>query len=279
MSVAPDAGTLDTNDLAQQIFADDTAGAGEQSKVEVPETEDKPQAEEEKPAIDEAKAEESEEEAPEAPEDEEAAKPEDEKKAKGIRIGNQTFASEADAIVEAKRVIGHNANLAGEVRSISRERDELKEKLEEALTANEEWEKFTAQMEKGNVDPVLIAQKAIEAYERNKNKENLTNTLAEQVAEIQKLPKYADVEDVIYQISDKINPLTGKYFTPRESYDFALKWKGISETPEQSKPKVATVPKNLAARATGSAKVSSIPPQTQNKDFVDEALERTFSTL
>jgi len=284
MSVAPEQGGVDASGLEAAIMADDSAQiAAAKSPVEPPKTEDKPQAEEDKPAVEEAKSEEpqeSEEKSEDEPVETEDAPPVDEKKGEkegGIKIGGRLFKTEAEAIAEAQRIIGRNGNLAGDVTRLTEEKAELQQQLEDALEANQLW---AENAKEGIVDPDLLAERVIEKYESKKANDQAKLSMKEQVEAMTKLPHYEQVQDVILQIADKKNPLTGKDFSPQEAYDYACLIRGIQKTEAKPKPKPKPPeppPSGSTTRITGSRSTQTTP-EPKERTLLDDELSRQFST-
>lgn len=241
------------------------------------------------------------------PPEDKTPKPEKEPKSKEedatpIKLGTREFASIEDAMQEANRIVGRNGQLAGEidalnakVESLGGEVNDYKGQLEEAYKINQEWAAWYQKTQAGEkatppdtttdikkiVADVLKTQKAAEQEEA---------TLAQMKAEFAKVeaaPNYAgDVQRIVHQLSDKINPFTGRYFTPLEAYDTACKHLGAENAlipkPNAPAPKPAPKPATnpalvkMAARnpAPPSGRGASKPvPRTDDEDdYIDRSL-------
>lgn len=282
-NVATDTVSADATGLAADILADDRASApqpnSEVNKTDT-KTENEPAPQGDKTEGD--KPDESEPTDPKDPADEaDPEDPKDEEPQTGIVIGNQTFATPEDAIKEAQRVIGHNANLAGDLARLESVVKTTQEQLDEALEANKEWEEWAAKAAEGKVDPKVIARQAIEEYENGKQESTRVQTIAQQVDTIRALPNFAQVQDVIVEIADQLNPLTKKNFTPIEAYEFACKHKGVDNllTPKKPAPKAPEPPPRTAARPTGQGKGAAPTPKADEPDEADIALRQSFGHI
>lgn len=201
-----------------------------------------------------------------------------------IKIGNSVFASKDEAIKEAQRVIGHNANLAGDVARLETVVKSTQEQLDEALEANKEWQEWAAKAAEGKIDPKAIAKQAIEEYENGKQESTRVQTIAQQVDTIKALPNFAQVQDVIIEIADQVNPITKKNFTPLEAYEFACKHKNVENLLSEKKPAPKTseappAPPRTAARPTGQGKGAAPTPKEEGPDAADIALRQSFGHL
>lgn len=306
--VAPEAIPGDATGILADDFAEAEAELaatgpeveGEQAPENAPAPEGEKEAGTETPAESEPKGDEGEEEeeSDETPDPkkkpDETEPPEDPEKPKPIKLGNREFATTEDALAEAERLVGHNANLAGQVNEAARrivryEKEivpDLQTKLKEAYAVNQQWQEWhEAQQngEAGDAPKAGVPAEAVEGIVERKLAEERTKQETEQVIAsmkqelevIEKLPNYAQAYDLMFQIADKSNPLTGKNFTPKEAYAFACKQLGIEnqleKKPVPPKPAVNPAAKNAAARPTPTA--GSAKPKAQPKVEIDEADE------
>lgn len=224
--------------------------------------------------------------------------PKDPEKPNPLKLGNREFATPEDALAEAERLIGHNANLAGQVkeaatRIVRYEKEiipDLQSKLKEAYAANQQWQEWYEAQQSGEAGeaPTAVPAEAVEgiverklAEERTKQEtEQMLSAWEQDVKAIEKLPNYAQAYDLMFQIADKTNPLTGKNFTPKEAYVFACKQLGIEnqleKKPAPPKPSVNPAVKNAASRPTSNAGANKVKTQQVELDEADEELAKAF---
>lgn len=208
---------------------------------------------------------------------------------KTYRLGNQVFATADDAIGEASRIIGRNAQLAGDLRSKESEISRLQASLEEAVRANQEWQDYYASVEEGNPGikptekPLDVDAIAAKIEERVTSREQARAIAQQQESEINALfalKSFRQVVDDVRNLADKINPFTGKAFTPFEAYDIAIARKGIANERLGATPPKAKEPKKIdrsqvkkaAALPTNGGSSTPGKPQSKGKDFADELL-------
>lgn len=202
-----------------------------------------------------------------------------------IKIGDREFATPEDAIAEAGRVIGRNANIAGELETMKAERDE-------AVKANLAWQEWKKRQDAGEapepgapaepkpIDEDALADKVAAKVEERESKKAFVNRINAEIEEISKLPHYAAVYETIKTISDKADPLTGLPFTPKTAYAYALKHHGLSaEAKPAPKPASSAAARAAAARPTGSPAPSAAKPDAGKRDEVNEELADAFPTL
>jgi hypothetical protein len=321
MSDVSAAGAIaDTTGLAAQVAAEDAASyeaavasskqdpankpepSGEQvdgkGKGQVPGKDVQPGPEEE----------EQEQEKPEGPEDK--GKKEDPTpeppKAATLKIGKREFASPEEAVKEATRIMGHNAELSGDLRvkeaeiaNLRATSSQLEAQLAEAVRFNQEWQAWhKSQSENGNVPAPTVREQPIEevvtkVVAKLRDAERETQTQSAMKAEFDKIQtasNYPQVAETVYAIADKVNPITGRYFTPLEAYQFACRHLGIADeiaaqsTAMAQKPAASTPPspatnpavKQGAARPSASGRRAPAPARI---DEVDDVLNNAFPTF
>jgi len=224
---------------------------------------------------------------PEAPESKEEKKNKDEEieagadPTKPLKIGKLEFATTEDALAEATRVIGRNAQLAGDVNSLTESVQSLQTQLQEALQANDEWAKFyDAEAKKANLDPTLIAKRAIEEFKRSEQLEKSQETVKQEFDQVLKSPHYATVFPTLSKLAKQTNPLTGSKYTPREAYDYALWVHKITPEAETTDPTPipppSKVPAKMVAKPAGANR-SGGGKETKPKDEYDQALDGYFT--
>lgn len=310
MSVATADGGVDTSGLADSI-ATDMATESPEPQVETPPTENEPNPQGDKQEDDgkpesepvtpdtpdqsqEPKKEEKTDEE-KAPEDDQQEKTEEKDKEddpqdKTIKIGNREFATPEDAIGEAKRVIGHNANLAGDLKVATERTEDLQKQLNDAMEANKEWAEYAESLKKGDVDPDKIAQRAVRTMREEEVRAQKIESMKTELSEIEKLDNYNDVYSILTKIADKSDPLTGVPFTPKSAYAFAVKQLGLpnlleksTDAPPTEKPKEAPKPPpdmgQHAQRPTGKSRSMSGASKTEDVDKLDKRLDQQFSIL
>lgn len=245
---------------------------------------------------------------PEGPEDK--GKKEDPKpeppKAATLKIGKREFASPEEAVKEATRIMGHNAELSGDLRAKEAEltnlratSSQLEAQLAEAVRFNQEWQAwYKSQAENGNVPVPAVREQPIEevvtkvvAKLRDAERETqMQSAMKAEFDKVQTTTNYPQVAETIYAIADKVNPITGRYFTPIEAYQFACRHLGIADeltatsTEPASKPAASTPPapatnpavKQGAARPSASGRRA---PASARVDEVDDVLNNAFPTF
>lgn len=293
--------------------------AGEE-KVETPEpTAEEPK--EEEPATPEGDQEETPEAKPEGettePPKDPAAPHSEPKLDAPLKIGTREFATVTDAVQEATRVLGHNAKLAGDVKLAERRIADAETKATEAETrakeltaANQQWAEWHKKHVAGEAagfapghDPEAIARRTVDELETRRTEEERQVVILKDLGEIEATSNYAEIAELFTQVSDKVNPLTGKYFMPKEAYDFACKQLGkqnlldaptpleqIRETAKPAEPPAPVATKKPLPLAGKNAKViasSAARPAnagsrgggtTPEWSFEDEALSEAFPT-
>ncbi len=226
------------------------------------------------------------------PESEDEGEEDESKTAKTYRLGNQEFATAEDAIREATRIIGRNAQLAGDLHAKETETSRLQTALQEALQANQEWQEYYASLEAGNPGvkptekPLDPDEFAARVEERVTQREQARAAKAQNETEINvlfALPSFREVVNDVRNLADKINPFTNKLFTPFEAYDLAVARHGIAnERTRVAPPKAAettkakkidrTQIKKAAALPTNGGASASGKPSQGGRDFADELL-------
>lgn len=289
-SVATGAGSFDATGLETDLFGPDTEeGGGETPAVKPTSAEnDSEESTEDNESDDTEGAESEEEEAEESSEDESSEESTEAKKPKGYRVGNQVFATADDAVAEATRIIGRNAQLAGDLSKRENAISDLQTQLQEAMQANQEWAEWAQAQQNGedrplpnapSFDPDKIADSVAARIEARNAQRASRDELAKQVEGIIALPNFRQVANLVESIADKPNPLTGQIFTPNEAYDFAVANLGL---PNLRKNPAATKPapvkkldrsavKGAAARP-GSQRMGTTPPAKVERSFADEML-------
>lgn len=303
----PEGQAGDATGLLTQIAAEEQAAIDAITKTEVPAkpeestsdteptdekkegTEGTPESEEE-PEGEEATPEEGEEETT-PPEGTETEPP----KAGGpVKIGEREFATTEDALKEAARIMGHNGNLAGKLTSLEADytnlhntASALKTALEQAAEHNRQWQEWYQATQEGKDVAAPVKEQDVEAIVRKVDAERreaaetarILDELKKGVEEIEAAPNYLQVHPIIDRIADKINPLTGKPFTPREAYAFACREAGIpnllDKKPEPPKP-VANPAARKAAARPASNKAPAPGAKPKQKDFADRMLEEQY---
>jgi hypothetical protein len=256
-----------------------------------PEGENKPAETPAEPVSEEAK-----EEAPAETPAETEEKPAEPQAKPVYKIGNVEYATADDALKEATRIIGRNANLAGDIRNAHGELESAKAtiaereaKLQEAIAANKEWQKWAEANAAGENKPMpnipdadAIAEKVLQKQQEASRQESTKAALTAEFNEVTALPNWDDVEPTIRQIADKLNPLTGKHFTPKEAYRYACHETGaenlLIKKPEAKPAPVPVKPKtnpiaSAAARPTasrGNPSGTAKPQRDDIDDFINE---------
>jgi len=302
--------TVDALALASQIVAEDDAAfdaavsgtKAENGRDETPtskssdESDDKGQvdAEDEKPSDESTPPEET------APEPEK--EPESEEDNATLKIGDREFATTADAIQEATRIMGRNAQLVGEidgltdqVQTLGTEVAEHKEHLQKAFEINQQWADWYQKTQKGenaappdtskNIEEVV--SKVLKTQKAKEQEEAQLEVMRTEFAKVESAPNYpGEVQRIVYRLSDQLNPITQRYFTPLEAYDFACKHLGVENAlnPKPAAPapkpplKPATNPAVVRAAARNPAPPSgrgtskTVPRYDEEDDFVDRSL-------
>lgn len=244
----------------------------------------------EQSAVDEAETETTEEVSEEAQEEAES-----EETDAVVKIGNREFASKEDAFKEAERIIGRNAQLAGKVSEKDRTIAEISAKLQEALEANQQFAKafkkkaggeFEDEVEEETprLDPKEFARQAAAEMLQQTQQQAAQERMRLEVQEIVQLPNYDEVSDIFSQLSNQINPLTQRFFTPREAYKYACRELEIDNLLEKKQaPKVeAKKPEKIvktvtrAAARPNTAPAQAPAPAAVRDEFVEYALAEKF---
>jgi len=289
--------------LGAQVLADETAALGQavpeiESKQDVPEpskSDDEKQKDDGK--ADEPEAQKSETTKDDKPKEDKDKKPEETKSAT-VKIGKQEFASVEDAVREATRIMGRNAELSGQLKQANARAEEatqalesVKAQLDEALKVNQQWaewyEKATAgetaeppHAKQPSIDEVV--RKVLAEQEAARAEAERMKAIEAEFEKVQNAPNYPQVAETIYKIADQINPLTGKYFTPKEAYEFACRMAGIvpelettAPPPVPPKSPVNSAVKSSAARPSGSGRLAP-QQETRVTTIEDEYLAKAF---
>jgi hypothetical protein len=234
----------------------------------------------------------------------EEATEEDVEQPKPLKIGEREFATTEDALKEATRIIGRNAQLAGDTKRFKSEAQEFKAKYEEALRVNSEWanlfekskkrqgQEDTEDFEetpKAKFDPEEVATKAARAaaaeIRAEQAREIQTQKMMQELNEVVALPNYDEVSETIELLSDKINPLSGKYYTPKEAYEFACKYNDVDNllNPKTVQKIAQPIPKKIvkplvpSASARPAAVRTPVLQKENSRDtFADNILSEAF---
>jgi len=206
-----------------------------------------------------------------------AATPETGKPAAPLKIGQQEFASVEAALAEATRVLGRNASLGGDLR-VTNERlvnaessvKDLKAQLEDAVKVNQQWVEWHKQTTAGEhafapgQDPESIAKRTVDELEARRTKSEQEIQVQKEITQIQSVANFSDTQEIILKVSDKINPLTERYFTPIEAYDFACRQLGLPNLLNDSS-------KNLVPSAPTPSTAPTAPPAKPEPVAGDQA--------
>lgn len=319
-NVSSDAAIGDNTGLAAQVLADDAAayeaavsntkqGAGNEatSSAKAGDGEGKGQdSVEDVPTEDNGQVEEETETEPEGeqPEAKESEEPKTETKPAPLKIGSKEFATPEAAVREATRILGRNGELAGRINALEAEMQqattsnaELAAQLKEALRVNQEWKEWHEASEKGQNKAAPREQqpsvedtvrKVMSEQREAQKADEWRSYVVKEHEEIQALDNYADVSQILFQLSDKVNPFTGKYYMPKEAYAAACQHLGIpnllANKPAANKPASSTPPKPIAdpARKQAAARLHPTSRRSalaENADKeVDDVLSGAFPT-
>jgi len=203
-----------------------------------------------------------------------------------VKIGNREFASVDDAIKEANRVIGHNANLAGQVTTLQGENETLRTGLKELREANQEWAAWAASIKAGkDIDPKMLIKATLDEYKNSQSQAEGEKQMHAELNELKQLSNFTELVPHMYKIADRVNPLTGEFFTPREAYRFVCQYFGLEnqldkkpaspQVPKKPAPKAPVAPP-VPARPTG-ANQTKTPPKKNAPDDADIELGRYLS--
>jgi hypothetical protein len=205
---------------------------------------------------------------------------------KAVKLGNREFATVDEAIKEAERVVGHNANLASEVTTFKTKFQDTQTKLEEALKANQEWAEWAEAQKSGEKtelpnQPKLedVVRKVLAEREAHDHIKTLEVKLKSEVDQLQTLSNFNQALPILQKLADQVNPSTGSKFTPFEAYKYACWELGLKNELVKSDTKPVSPASSEAAksavRPTGNgtkAATKTEPP----KDEVDEILSQYF---
>lgn len=234
---------------------------------------------------------------PESPETPAEEAPADAQEKPVYKIGKVEYATADDAFKEATRIIGRNANLAGDLKT-SREEIETaratianhERTLQEALRANKEWQEWAQAQAAGENKPIpnlpdadAIAEKVWQKQQEATRQESARTALTTEFNEVTALPNWDDVEPTIRKIADKLNPITGKHFTPKEAYRYACNETGVenllikkSVAPAPVKPKVNAPNAIASAAARPTASRGAAPAPQKKRDDIDDFINERF---
>lgn len=229
---------------------------------------------------------------------EEGQEDDKDKKSEEYKLGNRVFGTVEDALAEANRVVGHNANLAGKL-------TEAESQLAEALRVNQEWvewhkslnetdeegEQSPAKRSPVDIDPDDLAKKAadeaVKRIQHDTRVAQLREQFSQELQTIKATNHYFQIQDIIEQLADKVNPLTGNYFTPLEAYKFACTERGVTpELGSNGKPvEDKKAPRKIAnpdaarsaTRPSGGAPGAS--KEAPERSYVDDELSTHFPTM
>ena len=286
-NVATETPSVDPTGLEDAIFGTDNQEEGA-AKTEVKDDEgaenESEESTDDNQNDDTADSEDQSQETDESSEEEESDDESEDEDAKSYRIGNQVFASANDAVSEATRVIGRNAQLAGDLRRAESEKANVEAQLQEALEANKQWVEWAKAQENGEnlpapiYDPEKIAEQVAQTLEGREARRTARVSLEKEIDAIIALPNFRDVAPIVDSIADKTNPLTGKLYTPNEAYDFAVAHLGLDNLRKKQGGQVKQ-PKKMdrsalkgAAARPASARMSNTPKAKQETSFADEML-------
>jgi len=198
--------------------------------------------------------------------------------------------------------MGRNAQLVGDidhlneqVETLGAEIAEHKDQLQKAFEINQQWADWYQKTQAGekaappdtskNIEEVV--SKVLQTQKAKEREEAQLEVMRTEFAKVEAAPNYqGDVQRIVYQLSDQLNPITKRYFTPLEAYDFACKHLGV-ENALNAKP-TAPVPKPPLKPATNPAVVraaarnpappsgrgtsKAVPRYDEEDDFVDRSL-------
>lgn len=289
-NVATGKDSFDTTGLEDALFGpDDQKGASETEveKVKKPENDSDEPTENNESGDTESVASEEEETSEESAD--ESVEESSEDGTKTYRVGNQIFATAEDAIAEATRIIGRNAQLAGDLRAKEASLTTLQSQLEEAIQANKQWQEWAAAQENGEnipspatptIDPAKIADEVTRKIEAREVARREQESVRAEVEKIIALPNFRQVSGIVETLADKTNPLTGRIYTPAEAYDFAAMHLGVKNlrtapaaAPVVTKKIDRTAVKSAAARP-GSQRMADAPKEKSAPSFSDEMLSQ-----
>lgn len=213
-----------------------------------------------------------------------------------IVLGNREFATMQDATKEYNRVVGHNAHLAGEKKAVESRLAAVEAELAKAYAANQEWVEYASAQKEGREDvpapeatpnkqPQLSAEEVARIAAETIEKQQKLAQFNADIDELEALPNYAQVVDTIVSLSEKINPFTETYYTPKEAYAAACLHLGVdnllNKTAKQSSPPrtVANPEASKAAARPVPGNSASPAPKSDQKDSWEEHVDKQFSRL
>ena len=192
----------------------------------------------------------------------------------GWKVGHKVYTEPKDLHKEANRLMGRNSMLAHDLKEASAKSDhfaqqtqQLESALKEAVRINQSWQQWAQSAQAGNVQQMPSAPNIDEivnsAIERTFGSLKQAQETAAweqgartEIESIQALPSYQvnpDLQEMFYKLSDKKNPETDEFFTPREAYEYAVARLGLpnelSTKPKPKQPPKQAVSPALAQRA------------------------------
>lgn len=206
---------------------------------------------------------------------------------KTVKLGNREFQSAEEALKEANRVVGHNANLASEVSTYKTKVSELEAKVQEALEANAKWAEWAEANAKGEETekpntPKLeeVVRKVLEERDNRDQMKTVEQQMKTEVEKLQTFGNFDEALPMLKDLADKTNPQTGKNFTPYEAYEYTC-WKlGLENELTKKEPTKPVSPAEgamkAASRPAGTPKSPAPKQEEQKRDDVDEMISRYF---
>lgn len=296
-TIATGLGANSATGLSDQLFSEpDVPVAEQKTEVVPPKTEDASEESTDENTNDSGASEEAEGgESTEEGTEPEAGDKKPKAESKSWKIGNQSFATPDDMAREAQRVVGRNAILAGDIAKRDTVISDKETQIAELQAQIQEWNEWARANENGearpmpDLDPDKIADKVAERMEKRSSVAAKKEAIKNEFVQMQSLGNYAEVEDVIYDLSNKVNPLTEKHFTPFEAYDYAVAHRGLQnlrKVESKGKPAAPVPPpkverkivKSAAARPAAGRQGTVPPSQKQPKSFAEEMLDEQFGT-
>lgn len=240
-------------------------------------TDDKPEAQPDKPAATEEATATDEKDADDEPEatpgaDEETpeagteatpekktADPEDLNPAdQTYEVAGKTYESFDEAVTAIKKIAGDNTRMAGELKSLQTQVQEYETKYNQAVDYNQQWQKYYEG--KGEAPPAVaedieaVVAKVLAKQENDKSRAQLQTQYAKELESLPAEKDYADVYPIMLDLANRLGNEISK-ISPKELFLSARGIKNGNAAPNPSIDKVVADTKEKAAKKAAAAKV------------------------
>ncbi len=190
-----------------------------------------------------------------------------------FKVAGKEFKSLKEAIAHVSRIAGDNSRLYGELKKLSDQVEDYKLQRDEALEANQSWQKYyEGKGDMPSQDLKRVVREILSETESSKSKAELDKQYKSEWAEIRSKPNLSSVlpimEDLMKRIGKDVNKLS-----PKEIYKMA---KGIlNEEPLNADEIIRdtenkTLAKQKARKILGGNKVAPSSNEESKEDLSPE---------